>query len=104
MSEVPMPERGDSTGGTQQPGPSLPLERAGLAPQSRADQRGAETSVVRRYRIEAIRILPPQQLTLTDEQETRAVAVLSELLMPLLRGRLLDRSREGDSPEPSEAT
>lgn len=57
----------------------------------RLNERPIETQQAspRRLRLESIRILPPQYVTLTDEQEVRAVAVLSELLMPLLRGRLL---------------
>ena len=98
MRKAPMPEQDNSHGETQQPAPSLPLERGGLASEYQADQRRAEASAVRRYRIESIRILPPQHLTLTDEQETRAVAVLSELLMPLLRGRLLPPANSCEAP------
>lgn len=93
-----MLEGDGADGNTQQPAPSLRRDRGGLASESQADQPRADASPPRRYRIESIRILPPQHLALTDEQEIRAVAVLSELLMPLLRGRLLPSANSCEAP------
>ncbi len=63
------------------------MREVALKQESEAD---GDTARARRLRIESIRILPPQHVTLTDEQKACAVAMLSELLMPLLKGRLLE--------------
>ena len=109
-------------GDTHQPGPSAGVERARLHPYPRPTSAAPSgttaggrleddtvssggLSAVRRVRIDSIRILPPQFVTLTDEQEVRAVVTLSELLMPLLRGRLLSpaNSCEASSRDGQEA-
>ena len=80
MSDVPAREGRAQDGDRHQPGPPERRDRAGLEPQSPADQR-----CIRPLRLESIRILPPHYMTLTDQQEARAVAMLVDLLMPLCK-------------------
>ncbi len=89
MSHESAREGHSQDGDTHQPGPPERRDRAGLEPESPADQRrmGDRSDLDgRSLRLESIRILPPQYMTLTDEQEARAVAMLVDLLRPLCKG------------------
>lgn len=76
-------------GNTHQPAPPERRDRGGLEAEFQADQHRMGDRLDlggRGLKVEAIRILPPRYVTLTGEQEARAVAMLIDLLRPLCKG------------------